>query len=375
MYKRFGIICLAVSMAAMLTACGGGSADSAKYEATTESYDAVAYENTAGFAEPAAMEEAGYETGAETSNNTQVQETNRKLIKTVNMNVETEDFDGLLPDLETQITQMGGYIENISVDDRSYSYPEGAEYLRYASMTARIPKENLDAFLTHVGEQSNVVSRSENVEDVTLQYVDLESHKKALVTEQDRLLELMEQAETVEDIITIEGRLSEVRYQIESMESQLRTYDNKIDYSTVYLYINEVRRYSPSEEAGVGERIRSGFLKSLDGVGNGIVNFAVWFVVNLPYLFVWAVVIVILIVIIRLIIVKSEKKSLQRRKTFVSAPVYPNQNPYQYTASANGPYPSVREPGNTGIPGNAGMPESVKQPNEEQGKKETDDGK
>ncbi len=96
--------------------------------------------------------------------------------------------------------------------------------------------------------------------------MDLESHKKALVTEQDRLLELMEQAETVEDIITIEGRLSEVRYQIESMESQLRTYDNKVDYSTVYLYINEVRRYSPSEEAGVGERIKSGFLKSLDGV-------------------------------------------------------------------------------------------------------------
>ena len=69
---------------------------------------------------------------------------------------------------------------------------------------------------------------------MTLQYVDLESHKKALTTEQDRLIELMEQAETVEDIITIEGRLSEVRYQLESMESQLRTYDNKIDYSTVY---------------------------------------------------------------------------------------------------------------------------------------------
>ncbi len=166
MIKKFEMACLAASMAVMFTACGGGgSADSVKDEAAaTGAYDTVVYDNGAGYA---AAEEAGYEAEAEASGSTQVQETNRKLIKTVNMNVETEDFDGLLPDLETQITQLGGYIESISVDDRSYSYPENTEYLRYASMTARIPKENLDGFLAHVGERSNVVSRSENVEDVT----------------------------------------------------------------------------------------------------------------------------------------------------------------------------------------------------------------
>ena len=55
-----------------------------------------------------------------------------------------------------------------------------------------------------------------------------------------------------------------MRYQLESMESQLRTYDNRIDYSTVELTITEVRKYSPPQEATVWQRIESGFMKSLD---------------------------------------------------------------------------------------------------------------
>ena len=95
-------------------------------------------------------------------------------------------------------------------------------------MTARIPAKRLDEFVQRVGEQSNITNKEERVEDVTLQYVDLESRKKALATEQDRLLELLEKAESVEDIISIEARLSDVRYELESMESQLRTLNNQI---------------------------------------------------------------------------------------------------------------------------------------------------
>ena len=203
-------------------------------------------------------------------------ETSRKLIKTVNILAETEDFDTLVPGLQKQVEALGGYIEYISVYDvHSYYVEEQQVKQRCANVTARVPKEKLDGFLAQVGEQTNITSRSENVEDVTLQYVDLESHKTARATEQDRLLALMEKAETVEDIIAIEGRLSEVRYQLESMESQLRTYDNRIDYSTVELTITEVRKYSPPQEATVWQRIESGFMKSLDDIGFGIRDFAI----------------------------------------------------------------------------------------------------
>lgn len=333
-------------MVSALTGCGGAS-DAAKsapmaYEAES-AYDSAGYDggsyafNNAetSATQEAAAEEYAYDDAAEAGGG-QTQEVQdalagRKLIKNVNLSVETEQFDVLVPNLEKRVTALGGYIEDMSSYNRNDHYSSdyvGTKYLRYANMTVRIPKENLDTFLNEVGEQSNIVSRSENVTDVTLQYVDLESHKKALTTEQDRLIELMEQAETVEDIITIEGRLSEVRYQLESMESQLRTYDNQIDYSTVYLNIDEVERYTPTEEVTTGERIRDGFVDSLKGVGRGISNFAIWFVVNLPYLAVWAVIIICIILVVRLVIRKLEKSNVKKAAKRVTNPYY-MQNPYQ----------------------------------------------
>ena len=77
--------------------------------------------------------------------------------------------------------------------------------------------------------------------------------------EQERLLSLLEQAETMEEIIALESRLTEVRYQLESMESQLRTMDNQVSYSTVYLSIEEVEHFTPPAEKGTWERISTGF--------------------------------------------------------------------------------------------------------------------
>lgn len=288
------IILAAVAMTAVLTACGKAnmSAGGAYEIASEAAYDTGAVYTVTEAAEAAAAdyeydeapaaEEAVYEDGA-----TEVPEaaTGRKLIRNVELYAETEAFDELIPALQAQVEVLGGYIENIRVYDVSTYYVENRlEKQRNANITARVPQEKLDGFLSQVGQQTNVTSRSESVEDVTLQYVDLESHKKALLTEQERLLALMEQAESVEDIIAIEGRLSEVRYQIESMESQLRTYDNKIDYSTVYLSIEEVRKYSAPQTANVWQRIGTGFMKSLEDIGFGIRDFAIYFVIDLPYI-------------------------------------------------------------------------------------------
>ncbi len=240
----------------------------------------------------------------------------RKLIKTVDISTETEQFDILVPALQAKVEQLGGYIEEISVyNNTSYHYEGRVEALRGASMTARVPKESLDDFLAQVEEQSNVVSQSERVEDVTLQYVDLDSHKRVLVSEQERLIELLAQAETVEDLIAIEGRLSEVRYQIESMESQLRTYDNKIDYSTVYLSISEVKKYTPPQDITVWQRIGNGFVRSLEDIGNGICDFFIGFLIHIPYIILWAVILIVSVLIIRQIVIWVRKRLLKSGKT------------------------------------------------------------
>lgn len=323
MGRRRGILLAAALVTSMLLSACGSNKDEAYGKGQ---YNASAASSYAGdfYTEEAVAEydEQAYDTGAyEDGMSVEAEQVtpaaaNRKLIKTVNMGLETEDFDRLIPGLEDEINGLGGYIEDMSVYSRDNYYDadfRGKKHLRYASITARIPREKLDGFLKRVGEQTNVISRSENVEDVTLQYVDLDSHKKVLLAEQERLLDLMEMAETIEDIITIESRLSEVRYQIESMESQLRTYDNKIDYSTVYLDIDEVEQYTPVEEVGTGEKIKTGFMESLTSVGDAFYNLFVWLVIKLPILVVWAIIIVILIFIIRKIVKKSAVKREKKR--------------------------------------------------------------
>lgn len=238
----------------------------------------------------------------------QVQD-NRKLIKTVDMTVETKEFDAFLPHIQTRVNALGGYIENME----TYN---GSKYTTYyrnrnAYMTIRIPKDNLDTFLNDISEYSNVINRSENVKDITLTYVDLESHKKVLLVEQERLLELMEKAETIDDIIVLESRLSDIRYQIESMEAQLRTYDNKVNYSTVTLNIQEVKELTPVEEETMWEEITSGFADTLKDLRDSGREFIVWFIVNIPYLCLWAILIVVIIVVGKRIAKKRRAKSAE----------------------------------------------------------------
>lgn len=309
-------------------AAGCGSSDKNNTAGVNYSYDSAApaageygYVSSNTTASAAMDFEAAYPEESYTDGQTSSQElveensnaSNRKLIKTVDMSVETENYDELLVNLASQIKQLGGYIEyQYEYNGRSIS-----EYNsnRNANWEIRIPTAHFDEFVVQVDEETNIIDKTERVTDVTLKYVDLESHKTALLTEQKRLLELVENADTIEDIITIEQRLSDVRYELESMESQLRMLDNQIDYSTINLSIQEVKRIVIVEENSVWDRIRNGFSKTLYNLGDGLVNLFVWFIVNIPYFIVWAVVIAAVIFVIRKIrkhrAAKKEKRQQQ----------------------------------------------------------------
>ena len=295
--KKKILTVLTVGLLSIALAACGSSSESAEYDAgaaempAEEYYDAEM--NAYGAEDAVILEEKG-ETSSENASMT-----NRKLIKTVNLDVETKDYDGLLANLETQIEDLGGYIEYLDCYGSSY---------RHASITARIPAAKLDGFVRQIGETANITGRSESVEDVTLQYVDLDSHIRMLEEERDRLLELLATAETIEDMITIESRLGEIRYQLESMNSQLRTFDNQVDYSTVHIDINEVIELTPVVELTDGERIAQGFAKSVADVLYGIKEFFIGLIINIPYIIVWGIVIAILVIIIRIFMKISDKR-------------------------------------------------------------------
>lgn len=221
------------------------------------------------------------------------------------MDVETESFDVLLASAQSQAEELGGYIESSSISNSSYASSTSAA--RSARLTARIPSEKLDGYLAGISKQSNVTRKSESTEDVTLQYVDLQSHKKALLAEQESLLSMMEQAESIEDIIAINEQLTDVRYQIESMESQLRTYDNQVDYSTVNLYIDEVERYTQERQRARVRGLQRAFLQIFTGLEAFSKISAIEFIILMPILIAIAIVLGIAILIVRIIIKMSEK--------------------------------------------------------------------
>ena len=287
MKKRLLVAVLCAVLVMALAGCGSSGVKSMMNQAVREDAGMVT--------ESVEMKsEAGLASDSATP---QVEDSNRKLIKTVEMTVETKEYDQMLTGLNEQIKAYGGYVEHMNTYNGSiYS---GRSYSRNASMTIRVPEEKLEEFLEEVTNISNVVRRSDKVDDVTLAYVDLSSHKEALQTEQKRLLELLEKAESVEDIITIEKRLSDVRYQIESMESQLRTYDNQISYSTVYLEIDEVKELTPVKEETVWEQISGGFADSLVSLKDGFVEIVIWVAVNSPFLVIWAAVLIVFVLLIR----------------------------------------------------------------------------
>lgn len=339
-YSRYSMDMAADTFSMNKSASGGTGAESYDYDYGYDGYTTEDYSQETVYEDGKSSAEVVDDSAADANQG-------RKLIRTVNLDVETKEFDKAVSTVQQQVNAMGGYVENMDTFNGSgYS-----DYYRtrYTNLTIRIPKDKADAFLEEVSDLCNVVSRSESMEDVTLTYVDLESHRNALRSEQDRLLELMEQAETIEDLITIEDRLTEVRYQLESMESQLRTYDNKIDYSTVYLNISEVKELTPVDEVEktAWERISGGFLESLENVGEGLANFGIWFLVHIPYLVVWAVVIVLIVVIIKAIVKSSKKRKQKKLLKAAQMPVAPMQNmPAQNAPAQNIQNPTERKEDN-----------------------------
>ncbi len=268
---------------------------------TAESYDMETEESEVAEESEAAEEGAGNPIEP-------VEESDRKLIRNVRLELQTKKFDELLESLSAKVGELGGYVESSTVFGVGYD----SRSTRSADYTVRIPSDRLDKFVDAVGGLGNVTYKSEEVQDVTLQYVDVESHKKALETERDRLLELLEQAEDMEDMLAIESKFSEVRYELENYGSQLKLLDNQIDYSTVWISISEVERITDTKEKGFFGEVAERFGNNLYAVGRGFRSFAIGFLGSLPVLAVWAAVIAAAVLAARAILRRLERRRKER---------------------------------------------------------------
>ena len=317
---------MALLMLLTLCACGskaysaasGDYYEAAPAEAPAAAYDAAmteeAYYGYEGAEYEAIAANSGLASG-ETANPTgtdpQPGDINtEKIIYSASVTVETTEFEETLKGLEEMVSRYGGFIESSSVSGNNYySTASGKSGNRYASYTIRVPGSCFSEVMSTLACLGNVPYSYTYTENVTAQYYDTKSRLEAYQAQQDSLIAMMEKAETVEDLITIENALVEVRYKIDSLQSSLTNWDRKVNFSTINLEINEVNKYTPEAKESYGQRLVRALSRGMESVGSFFSNLLVGLLEALPSLIVLAVLAVIVVVIVK----KSKKKKAAKR--------------------------------------------------------------
>ena len=218
--------------------------------------------------------------GADNNATSDLIDLERKIIKNVNESVQTDEYDAFVASVAESVASVGGYISSKEEYGESYYH---SQTLRSAYYTIRIPAERLDEFTKTVDGLAVVTSYNESMRDVTEAYVDVESRITVYESERVALLEMLEKSTDVNTLLEIRTRLLAVEADLASLKAQKQSYDSRIAYSTVYLRVSEVRR-AVSENPGFFEEIGNNFIDSVDEIGEGIRDFAVWLVGDILYI-------------------------------------------------------------------------------------------
>ena len=153
------------------------------------------------------------------------------------------------------------------------------------------------------GEIGNVLNSNTSAQNITSQFTDTEARRDSLRVQEERLLAMMEKTDDMESLIALESRLSEVRYEIESLERQLIDWQNRVDYSAVTIELREVAVYTPVEPVtrSFGERLGSAFADGWRGFVRFVQGALIVLARCLPALVLLALLVLAVVLLIRLL--------------------------------------------------------------------------
>lgn len=155
------------------------------------------------------------------------------IIRTVLLNMITNDFDNARVRIDTIVNDAQGYVEQLQIG-------KGRGTARTLTATLRFPAGKLDTGLNALRDLGQVQNESQQASDVSQQYVDLSARlKNARNTEQRLLAMLRERTGDLKDVIEAEREISRVREQIEQMDAQLQGLSKKVAFSTVQVNLSE----------------------------------------------------------------------------------------------------------------------------------------
>ncbi|ADL13393.1 DUF4349 domain-containing protein [Acetohalobium arabaticum] len=177
----------------------------------------------------------------------------RKIIKEANLNLERNDLAEAYEEVQELVKKYNGYI----IDSHQWQNNNQKKYYRY---TLRIPQQNFDSAIAGLKDLGKLKDERFTGRDVTREYIDLKARLSNFKAQEERYLELLDQAKDVEDILKIEKELNRVRTEIEQLEGQLKYYDNRVDLATINVQIVQ-----PSPIIGSNWQIINSFKDAVRG--------------------------------------------------------------------------------------------------------------
>ncbi len=304
--KRYLIT--AVIMLVLLTGCAGAASE--KYAAEDSYAPAGVPMMDADMAvESESMPNEARE-GSSSSSGTSVEaaQQERLVIKNANLRVTVADPEEKIEAITALATSLGGYV----VSSNTYqSYANSGAQVPEGSITIRIPAGKLDSALIQIKADVDEVN-SENVsgEDVTDQYVDLQSRLDAKEAAEEQMLKIMEDATTTEETLAVYSELQYIQSDIEVLKGQINYYERSAATSSISTEVIATEKAEPIEIGGweLGEtasKAIQNLINYLQGFMQFIINFILFV---LPVLFTIVLPFYLVFIAVRAIIRRRRKK-------------------------------------------------------------------
>ncbi|QOY38744.2 DUF4349 domain-containing protein [Anaerobacillus isosaccharinicus] len=207
----------------ILAACSSG------YE-TSEESKAV---NDSAPREERKIEQDYGTTGSNASDNPDVNVSERMVIYNANLSLEVKDYHKIEAQIQEKVSTLGGYVLESSI------YFSGKERIN-GNLVVKVPQKSFQSFINEVESASvKVHDRHVSGNDVTEEFVDLESRLRSKRVVEERLLSFMEKAEQTEDLLKISSDLGKVQEEIEQLLGRMNYLKTNVDFSTVTLHLTE----------------------------------------------------------------------------------------------------------------------------------------
>ena len=223
-----------------------------------------------------------------------------KIIREANLTMETEQYDDDMQALRALVEENAGFITS------NEEWGSG-EYTRHMILNIRVPASSLDSFMERAKAIGSVISSAITETDVTDRYTDTDRRLKAYQKQYDRVLDMMDQAQTVDELIQIESELSRLELNIEDCQGALNYWDERIQYSSVTIYVDEVKR-AAQEDQPLGLQMQNALEDSWETFTENAKETLVNTYAALPYIVTWLIVLVIVSGVVLIVVLTRRRK-------------------------------------------------------------------